>query len=60
MNIKHAIKEMDRLIDTFKVNRSAQASEARLSEFERGQLDGLRWAKQALKMLQEEKNPPSD
>ena len=31
-----------------------------LSDWERGQMDGLRWAKQLLEMLEEEKNPPSD
>ena len=34
--------------------------EHHLSEWERGQIDGLYWAKQLIDIMQEEKNPPSD
>jgi hypothetical protein len=39
---------------------SSFGNEHHLSDWERGQVDGLRWAKQLLELLQEEKNPPSD
>jgi hypothetical protein len=35
-------------------------NEHHLSEWERGQIDGLYWAKQLIDIMQEEKNPPSD
>jgi len=47
--MKKAIKALEMIIETFK-------TEEKLSAFEQGQLDGLRWAKQVLEELEEGKN----
>jgi hypothetical protein len=43
--MKKAIKALDMIIETFK-------TEEKLSAFEQGQVDGLRWAKQVLEELE--------
>lgn len=35
-------------------------NEHHLSDWERGQMDGLYWARQLIDLMQNEKNPPGD
>jgi hypothetical protein len=54
MDIENQIKmAIERMIESF-------GNENHLSEFSRGQIDGLRWAIEAIEAIVEEKSPTSD
>lgn len=57
MTTKNDVELLKTLIDQAV---ASFGNEHHLSEWERGQIDGLYWAKQLIDIMQEEKNPPSD
>jgi hypothetical protein len=57
MTIKIDVETLMKLIEQAV---ASFGSEHHLSDWERGQMDGLYWAKQLIEMMQEEKNPPGD